>query len=150
MADGTGAGKAIEIEARPYGPGSTEAEREALRNCASLVEEGIVLFRAVPVPTRFQLDLAFDRIEELMAKGPKFALIIDLSRGQRPSAEVRAHLRHRFSSLSGLAHTSVYVGPNFVLTVAARFVLHGAGHSSVTFHRRYEDAVEAARRALAK
>ena len=148
MEDGRAA--KIEIEARPYGPGSSEAEREALRNCASLVEDRIVLFRAVPVPTRFQLDLAFDRIEELIAKGPKFALIIDLTRGQRPSAEVRAHLRQRFSSLTRLAHTSVFVGPNFVLTVAARFVLHGAGHSSVTFHRRYADALEAARRALAE
>lgn len=139
-----------EIEARPYGPESSEAEREALRERVSLVEDGILLFRGVPVPTLFQLDLSFDRIEELAEGIPTFALIIDLTEGRRPSAEVRAHLRDRFSRLKGLAHTSLFVGPSYVLTVAARFVLRGAGHSSFTIHRRYEDALEAARHALAE
>lgn len=138
-----------DVEPRPYGPESTEAEREALRNRVSLVEDRILLFRAVPVPTPFQLNLCFDKVEELTAGMPRFALIIDLTEGRRPSAEVRAHLRERFLRLKELAHTSVIVGPNFVLTVAARFVLRGAGHGSLTFHRGHEDALEAARRALA-
>lgn len=139
-----------EVEPRPYGPESSEAEREALRNRVSLLEDRIVLFRAVPVPTPFQLDLSFDRIEEMTAGMPSFALIIDLTEGRRPSAEVRANLRERFLGLMRLTHTSVIVGPNFVLTVAARFVLRGAGHGSLTFHPRHEDALEAARRALAE
>jgi hypothetical protein len=137
-----------EVEARPYGSESSEAEREALRNRVSLVENRILLFRAVPVPTPFQLDLSFDKIEELTARMSSFALIIDLTEGQRPSAEVRAHLRERFLRLTRLAHTSLFVGPSFVLTVAARFVLRGAGHHSFTIHRRHEDALEAARHAL--
>jgi hypothetical protein len=139
-----------EIEARPYGPESSEAELDALRNRVSLVEDGILLFRAVPVPTPFQLDLSFDEIEELTEGMSSFALIIDLTEGQRPSAEVRACLRERFSRLTRLAHTSLFVGPSFVLTVAARFVLRGSGHQSVTIHRRHEDALEAARVALAR
>jgi hypothetical protein len=114
------------------------------------LEDRLVLFRAVPVPTPFQLDLSFDRIEELTEGLPSFALIIDLTEGRRPNAEVRAHLRERFSRLKRLCHTSIFVGPNFVLTVAARFVLRGAGLGSLTFHRRYDDALEAARRALAR
>lgn len=137
-----------EIEARPYGPESSEADREALRSRVSLVEERILLFRAVPVPTPFQLELSFDKIEELTEGMSSFALIIDLTEGRRPSAEVRASLRERFSRLARLAHTSLFVGPSFVLTVAARFVLRGAGHQ-FTIHRRYEDALEAARFALA-
>jgi hypothetical protein len=139
-----------EVESRPYGPESSEAERETLRNRVSLVEDRILLFRAVPVPTPFQLDLCFDKVEEIAAGMSSFALIIDLTEGQRPSAEVRAHLRERFLRLTRLAHASVLVGPNFVLTVAARFVLRGAEHGSLTFHRRHEDALEAARLALAE
>lgn len=138
-----------EVEQRPYGPESSEAEREALRNRVSLVEGHIVLFRAVPVPTPFQLDLCFDKVEELTGGMSSYSLVIDLSEGRRPSAEVRAHLRERFARLTRLAHTSLLVGPNFVLSVAARFVLRGAGHGSLTIHRRHEDALEAARRALA-
>jgi hypothetical protein len=138
----------VEIEARPYGPGSSDAERQALRGRVSLLQDRLVLFRAVPVPTPFQLDLSFDRIEELTEGLPSFALIIDLTDGRRPSAEVRAHLRERFSRLKRLCHTSVVVGPSFVLTVAARFVLRGAGLGSLTFDRRYEGALEAARRAV--
>src|SRR3990170_7104981 len=96
-----------EIEARPYGPESSEAEREALRNRVSLVEHRILLFRAVPVPTPFQLDLCFDKIEELTAGMSSFAVIIDLTEGRRPSPEVRAHLRERFLRLTQLAHTSL-------------------------------------------
>lgn len=138
-----------EIEARPYGPESSEAEREALRNRISLVERGIVLFRAVPVPTLFQLNLSFDKIEELTEGMASFALIIDLTEGRRPEPEVRVCLREWFSQVTRLAHASLVVGPSFVLTVAARFVLRGAGQS-FTIHRRHEDALEAARRALAK
>lgn len=148
--DAPGVENQSEVEARPYGPESSEAERAALRNRVSVVEDRILLFRAVPVPTPFQLDLSFDRLEELTARFPMFALIIDLTEGERPNAEIRIHLRQRFSSLAGLVHASIFVGPSFVLTVAARFVLHGAGHSSVTFHRRYENALEAARHALAQ
>jgi hypothetical protein len=137
-----------EVEARPYGPESTEAEREALRNRVSQVGDRIVLFRAVPVPTPFQLDLCFDKIEQLTEGMRSFALVIDLTEGQRPSAEVRAYLRERFVRLTRLAHTSLVVGPNFVLSVAARFVLRGAGHGSLTIHRRREEALEAARGAL--
>jgi hypothetical protein len=114
------------------------------------VEDRILLFRAVPVPTAFQLDLCFDRIEELTTGMRGFALVIDLTEGRRPTAEVRAHLRERFSRLTRLAHASIFVGPSFVLTVAARFVLRGAGHHPVTFHRHYEEALEAARRAIAE
>lgn len=140
----------VEIEARPYGPDSSEAELEALRSRVSIVEDGILLFRAIPIPTPFQLDLSFDKIEELTEGMSSFALIVDLTVGQRPSAEVRACLRERFARLTQLAHTSLFVGPSFVLTVAARFVLRGAGHQSFTIHRRHEDALEAARLALAK
>lgn len=140
----------MEIEARPYGPESSEVERQALRDRVSLIEERVLLFRAVPVPTPFQLDLCFDRIEELTAGTPSFALIIDLTEGRRPSAEARAHLRERFSSLTRLVHTALFVGPSLVLTVAARFVLRSSGHRSFTIHRRYEDALEAARHALTR
>lgn len=138
-----------EVEPRPYGPESSDAEREALRDRVSLVEDHMVLFRAVPVPTPFQLDLCFDKIEELTAGMVSFALVIDLTEGRRPSAEVRAHLRERFSRLTRIAHTSLLVGPNFLLSVAARFVLRGAGHGSLTIHRRHADALKAARHALA-
>jgi hypothetical protein len=102
------------------------------------------------VPTPFQLDLCFDEIEGLTASMPSFALVIDLTEGRRPSAEVRAHLRERFSRLTGLAHTSLFVGRSLVLRVAARFVLRGAGRGSLTIHQRYDDALEAARHALAR
>lgn len=139
-----------EIEARPYGPESSEAERAALRRRVSWLEDGILLFRAVPVPTPFQLDLSFDKIEELTDGMSSFALIVDLTEGERPSAEVRAYLRERLSRLTRLAHTSLFIGSSFVLTVAARFVLRGAGHQSFSVHRRHEDALEAARLALAE
>jgi hypothetical protein len=54
------------IEARPYGPRLTAAERETLRSQVSLLDDGIVSWREAPVTTTYQIDAYAERLAELV------------------------------------------------------------------------------------
>ena len=110
------------IEPREYGPESTKEEIEALRNRVSFHKDFAVLFREVPVVTIFQFDVCVDRIEELLHEHDCHSLIIDLREAPRPGAEHRDHFRRRFDQL-GLTRMAVFTGKNFLLNIAAQFVL---------------------------
>jgi hypothetical protein len=137
----------VAIEPRPYGPDCSAEERAALAERVTLVAEDVVLLREVPVQSRFQLDLFWDRIGKLVAGRSPFFLLIDLTEARRPSAEVRAHLGHLFATRPQAKHTAVFVGSNLLLRVAARFVLAAAGLERFSIHGGRAEALAAIDRA---
>jgi len=138
----------VEIEARAYGPESSPEEIAAIRDRVSLFADGILRFREVPVPTPFAIDVAFDRIHELVASMERYHLLLDLTEASRPSAAVRAHLRTRFSDLPRPPiHVGVFTGANFMLNMAAKFVLTSCV-PALSVHKTEAQALHAIRSAM--
>ncbi len=137
----------LAIEARAYGPDCTPEERDALRNRVTLIESDVVLFFEVPVPSPYQLDIAWGRIGELTNHLPRFFLVVDLSVASRPKPEVRTHLKNLILTRRQPAYTAIATEANFVLNVAARFVFASTGLRNFSIHRHRADAIAAIARA---
>lgn len=137
------------IEARPYGPDTSPAERSELRGRVSKLDDRLFMMVEVPIQTPFTLDVLFDRLEELTAGLDRFAYVVDLSGVKRPDAQVREKLRQRVTQInSRLAHVGVVVGANAVIRAVAKLAAFAIGFRSFSFHMSVDEAVEACRRAL--
>jgi hypothetical protein len=136
---------AHEIEVRPYGPDSTPEEVEAIRARVFLLDERTVGYREMPVQTPFHIDLFDEKMRELTADIDAFDLLIDLSEAKPPSAETRARLRKLFGAHTKMSRAAVFTGKNFMLNIAAKFVLSGMGLQSFSVHTTREQALEALR-----
>lgn len=140
---------AMAIEARPYGPESSPAERVELRERVWRVGDALFMLMEVPIQTPFTLDVMFDRLEELAAGLPRFAYVVDLSGVQRPDAAARERLRQRVARINPrLAHVSVVVGENAVIGAVAKLAAFAVGFRSISFHTTVDEALEACRRVL--
>ena len=135
------------IEARPYGPLLTAAERETLRSQVSLRDDGIVSWREAPVTTTYQIDAYAERLAELVQPMEAYLLLVDLTDTIRPSPEVLERLREFFSTQTKMRHAAVFTGKNFLLNVAAQFVLARIGFGSYSVHKTRDDALAALRSA---
>jgi hypothetical protein len=135
----------ITIEARAYGPESSAEEAQAIRDRVYLLEGDIIMYREMPVQSQFHLDIFEAKLNELSAQHQAFSLLLDLSEAQSPSAETRARLRQVFSSLTKMRAVAVFTGKNFLLNIAAKFVLHGMGVKLSTVHRTKDEALSVLR-----
>lgn len=135
------------IEARPYGPLLTAAERETLRSQVSLLDDSIVSWREAPVTTTHQIDAYAERLAELVRPMEAYLLLVDLTDTNRPSPEVLERLREFFSTQTKMRHAAVFTGKNFLLNVAAQFVLARIGFGSYSVHKTRDDALAALRNA---
>jgi hypothetical protein len=138
----------ITIEARAYGPDSSPEEAQAIRERVYLLEGDIILYREMPVQSQFHLDLFEAKLNELTAQRQGFAILLDLTEAQSPSAETRERLRQIFSALAKgnkMRAVAVFTGKNFLLNIAAKFVLHGMGVKLSTVHRTKEEAISVLR-----
>jgi len=115
------------IEARPYGPDITEEEREALRERVCMHSDDTVVWHQVPIQTIYQLDIFEEKMFELTQELENFYLLIDLTEAARPTAEIIDYLRKIMRKFQGINHASVYTGKNFMLNIAAKFVLERVG-----------------------
>jgi len=114
------------IEPKEYGPESTQEEIDALRSCVVFHEGFTVLFEEVPVGSEFQVDLCYGRVEELLREHDCHNLIIDLRLAGRPSAAMREKLQNRVRQMHPqLQRIAVFTGKNFLVNIAAKFVLTG-------------------------
>jgi hypothetical protein len=137
---------AITIEARAYGPESSPEEAKAISDRVYLLEPNIIMYREMPVQSQFHLDLFQAKLDEVTAQcGESYSLLLDLTEAESPSAETRARLRQVFGSLSKLRAVAVFTGRNFLLNIAAKFVLHGMGVKLSTVHRTKEEALNVLR-----
>ena len=133
------------IEARPYGPDASDAERAALKARIRWLEDDIIEYREVPVMSTFSISFMMDAVQELAGDRSRFALLVDLTETSRPNAEIReclrtciARERHR------VRHVALFTG-SFLLSVAATFVFGHLGVEKVTTHKMREEAIEALR-----
>lgn len=133
----------MELEARAYGPDSTPDEVQAIRDRISVLRDDIILYREMPVQSPFHLDLFDDELGRLALTMPQLALLIDLTEARPPSAETRERLRQIFGALTTLRAAAVFTGRNFVVNLAAKFVLSGLNLRSYTIHRTQEEAIQA-------
>jgi hypothetical protein len=133
----------LELESRPYGEDSTPQEIEAIRARVYKYSDNLIMYNEVPIPSRFQLRHFEERMNEISAQMDHYDLLIDLTAAQPPGAEIREQLKTLFSKQKKLRKTAVFTGRNFMLNVAARFVLGRAGLREFSVHKSQEDALEA-------
>jgi hypothetical protein len=131
----------VTIEARAYGPESTPEEVAAIKDRIYFFSEKVIMFREVPVQSVFQLDLFEAKLDELAAPLDAYDLLIDLTEAEPPSAAIRARLKALFARQRKMRRTAVFTGKNFMLNVAAKFVLAGAGLRSFSVHTTREQAL---------
>jgi hypothetical protein len=131
------------FQKRPYGPESTPEEIQAIKDSVRLCEPGIVSWRELPVQSIYHLNLMEEKLIELTRDLPRFDLLIDLVEADAPGPEIRERLKSLFSGQSKLGKTAVFTGKNFMLNVAAKFVLGGSvGLRNFSVHRTLEEALE--------
>jgi hypothetical protein len=129
----------VELQARPYGPDSTPEEIEAIRARVVRVDDRVLMYHEMPVPSLFQVKIFRERLDALSADMTEFDMVIDLTIAKPPNAEVREALRTLFT-MPKLRRVAVFTGRNFMLNVAARFVLGAMGIKG-TVHKTQEDAL---------
>jgi hypothetical protein len=131
------------FEQRPYGPDSTSQEVQAIQDCIQLSEPGIVSWRELPIQSLFHLDLFEKRLKELTRDLDSFDLLVDLVQAAPPPPEIRARLQHLFKAQEKIRRIAVFTGKNFMLNVAAKFVLGGSvGLRNFSVHKSREQALE--------
>jgi hypothetical protein len=134
----------IKLERREYGPSSTPAEIEAIKERVSLYSGDIILYRELPVQSVFHLDLFEERLTELGAGMRFYDLLIDLTEAEFPSGAIRARLKRMFLAQKKLRNIAVFTGKNFVINTAAKFVLSEPG-LKFSVHTQVEQALASLR-----
>jgi hypothetical protein len=137
------AGPSFKFEVRPYGPASTPEEVQAIKDCVYVYKPGIVMYKELPVQSIFQLDLFHEKLNDVGSKLESYALLIDLIEAKPPGAEIRTRLKTLFGSQKNMRTAAAFTGKNFMLNVAAKFVLSGIGLKSFTVHKTLDEALEA-------
>lgn len=134
--------KAIVIEARPYGPESTEDEIHALKSLVTSPTTNVIMYREPPVVTLFTLDLFWERIRELAADLDYYFILADLTGTVPPSAEARQHVRELYETISP-SYVAVATGQSRILNIAAKFVLRRVlGQHRFSVYRDVDGALQ--------
>jgi hypothetical protein len=138
---------AVQLEARAYGEDSTPDEIAAIRGRISVYRApNILMYFEVPVPSPFQIKLFSERLNELSAGLERYDLIIDLTIAKPPNAAVREGLKQLFKGQTKLRRAAVFTGRNFMLNVAARFVLGSIGLPEFSVDKTLEEALKSLER----
>lgn len=107
-----------------------------------------IVYKEAPITSVNQIDDFFDYLEELSAN-QNFHIIIDLSDTNLPSAEVRSTLKNRFEKLNNkIMSYHVYIGPNFLLKIAVRYVGASLGLRDFKVHNSIENALDYINRSI--
>ena len=126
-----------------YGFDSTSDQVEAIRSRICFLRDDIVLYREMLVQSLFHLDLFQEELIRVSKTLPAIALLIDLIEAKPPNVCTRERLREIFCGLTNLRAAAVFTERNFVLNIAAKFVLNGLGLRSYTIHTTREEALKA-------
>jgi hypothetical protein len=133
----------VEIEKRAYGPDSTPEEVEALKQRVKVHAPGIVVFKEVPVPSAFALELCMGQVAKLAREHGCSKFIVDLTEAARPPAELGELLKKLMREQEDvIKYMAVFTGKNFLLNIAAKFVLAGVPQR-YSVHKTLEQAEEA-------
>jgi hypothetical protein len=133
----------VTIEERAYGPDSTPEEAQAIRDRIYPLKDDIIMYREMPVQSPYHLQLFGEKLREVAAGRATIRLLIDLTEAQPPNAETRAGLRELFGSIKNMRYVAVYTGKNFLLNIAAKFVLSGLMSTPFSVHKSKDEALSA-------
>ncbi len=104
----------------------------------------IIYYREPKSTTKEQLDFNFNKIWALAKPFNDFTLILDLTYADRPGPEIRQHILDCFDLIRPkLTHVAIFTGKNFIINMAANFVLRKTKLGSYTIHKTQEEAEEA-------
>ena len=134
----------MEIEHRAYGPNSTKAEVQMLRDRVELLEAGILLFREVPVMSPFEIEITTDEIGKYLNSGKAQYIIIDLVGVAPPDSLLREKLKACYSPYTDqIEHMAFFTGMNSFLNLVAKFMVRTVGYKKYSFHKTLEQAIKA-------
>jgi hypothetical protein len=123
------------VEERAYGEDSTPAEVAAIRARIYLHRPSVIMYVEMPVQSAFHIGVFDERLRELSSSLPSFDLLIDLTAAKPPGAETREALKRLFAArLTGVRRAAAFTGRNFMLNVAAKFVLGSFGLRDFSVH----------------
>ena len=124
-------------------------ERAAIAERVSLVGDGVLLWREVPVPSLLAVEIMAEKVQELTQGLDAYTRVVDLSESARPNAKVRRRLRDMLAGEDRLRHIGVFTQKNILINVALKFVFSGISNQiPLSVHRDYDDALEACTHAL--
>jgi hypothetical protein len=133
----------LTLEQRQYGEDSTPDEIAAIRERVSVYRPpDLFMYAEMPAPSPFACRIFKEQFDLLGADLPHFDLILDLTMAKAPDAAVRVALKKLFGSLK-LRRVAVFTERNFMLNVAARFVLGSVGLRDFTMHKTLDEALKA-------
>ena len=136
---------------RTSGPAPSGNESEAIADRVSIVGDGVLLMREIPVQSPCSIEVMFDRLDALTSAWERFAYVVDLSEATRPGPETRAALKNRVVRISPrVAHVAIVVGGNLLMRAMARLVAYSMGLTSVSIHVTRAEAIEEAGRAMGR
>lgn len=133
------------IEARPYGEESTDEEIELLKSQVEKINGDTILWKEVPVPTVFQINIFNEKLKELTVEKKNYYMIVDLTCSERPKADAINAIRKMLNNFTGLKYLAVFTGKNRILNIAAKFLVARLGllSSEFSMHKTKEEALEA-------
>lgn len=128
--------------------GTSQYDTETILASLNWLEPGLLLWHELPRQTEFSLDLSRKRLTELTQDNEPYALLIDLTRAKKPSAQIREHMKKLFTD-QHLVFVSVFIGGNLLIRIAARFVLGPAlGGKAFSIVKDFSEARKVAGQAL--
>lgn len=133
------------LEVKKYGADATPEERAALDAQVYVFAPGIIKFTEAPMLSPTQYEVYEAKLKRLAEEYEEFRLLIDLTFVVvRPNAADRAWLKKLFLPLtSKISACAVYTGKNFLLNMAAKFVLGGLNFKELSVNKTREQALEA-------
>ena len=104
-------------------------------------DKRIIFYREPSTTSKEQLDFNFQTIYELAKPFEDFYLILDLTKAKRPGPEIRQHILEKFALIQpNLSHLAIYTGKNFILNMAATFIMKKTGLKSYSIHKTLAEA----------
>jgi hypothetical protein len=134
----------ITLEQRQYGEDSTPDEIAAIRERLSVYRPpDLFMYLEMPAPSPFACRIFKEQFDQLTADLPHYDVILDLTVAKAPDAATRVALKKLFGSLDKMRRVTVFTERNFMLNVAARFVLGSTGLRDFTVHKTLDEALKA-------
>ena len=136
----------MKIEARAYGPDSTDEEIRLLQDRVQLYNEDTILLTEIPVMSLFSIETTANEIGRYLEDERVRYIIIDLVGVGAPDAALRAKLKECYSKYTNqIDHVAYFTEMNVILNLIAKFMVRTIGYKKYSFHKTKEQALKAIR-----
>jgi len=134
----------MEIEHRPYGPDSSPAEIQMLKDRVELLDHTTVYVDEVPIMSPFEIEVTTQQIAAYLRTSNAKFLVINLIGTENPDALLRAEIKKHYSQFSErIEHIAFYTGNNVIINLIAKLMVRVVGNKHYTFHTTREQAFKA-------